>query len=410
MHSAPYRSLNWPRMWPLLVPLKEITMKIVYALESFPTEVTKTLFLAGPTPRGNTGKPWRQEALEALEKMGFDGHVFVPEPADGAWAENYLAQVEWEDEGLKRADCIVFWVPRDIEGKMPAFTTNDEWGVWKNSGKVVWGNPEGADKVRYQRYYAEKLGVPVGDSLEATLGHALKMVGDGAARKNGEATVPLMIWSRPDFQAWYEAQLATGNSLEDLDVEWTFRAGPKKDKVFLYSVRPSVHITEEGREKQIECIVIRPDISTVFMYHDAGNTIEIVLVQEFRSPVRNAESAVFELPGGSSMKPGQDALQTAADEVSEEVGLEIAPSRLVALGSRQMGATLCGYHSHLYACELTSEEISRLKADTEVHGEPGGEERCTIHVWTQEEVLLRGDRVDWPMLGMIHEGLNYVGR
>src|SRR3990172_7174370 len=119
-------------------------MKIIYAQKAFPSEITKTIFLAGPTPR-SLDEGWRREALSKLESLGFDGHVFVLEAANHEFNGDQQAQIEWEEEALNRADCIVFWIPRDISGKriwdfpMPGLTTNDEWGVWKNSGKVVLG-------------------------------------------------------------------------------------------------------------------------------------------------------------------------------------------------------------------------------------------------------------------------------
>ena len=380
-------------------------MDVVYALQPFPTRVMKTLFLAGPTPRG-PGKSWRPEALEKLEAMGFDGHVLVPEPEDQKWAEDYVDQVEWEAEGLQRADVIVFWVPRDVK-TLPGLTTNDEWGVWKDSGKVVWGNPEGADHVRYQRYYSERLGVPVKDSLAGTLGAALKKLGEGSLREGeGECQVPLHVWTRDDFQAWYKSQKASGNRLDGLTVEWSFWVGKKRERLFLYSLHANVWISDEERSKSNECLVLRPDVSVVCLYQRGASHLDtkVVLVKEFRTPVRNAASMVYELPGGSSLKQGTDPLQTAADEVSEEVGLTLAPERLRAHGSRQMGATLCAYHAHLYSVELTPEEMTRLELDDSVHGEPGGEERTTIEVLTVG-ALLREKLVDWPMMGMVFEVL-----
>jgi hypothetical protein len=144
--------------------MNENLPRVTYAREVLPTNVTKALFLAGPTPRGG-GYSWRTEALSTLEKLGYNGDVFVPEPRDGKWDTNYVDLVEWEEAAMHAADCIVFWMPRDLDGAtygvpMPAFTTNDEWGVWKASGKVVWGAPEYAELVRYQEHYADKLGVP----------------------------------------------------------------------------------------------------------------------------------------------------------------------------------------------------------------------------------------------------------
>jgi len=90
--------------------------KVVYARDPFPREYTKSIFLAGPTPRGKGNEGWRKEAIEILRKKGYDGVLFVPEPSDGNWAVDYDDQIEWEENGLHQADCILFWVPRDIKG------------------------------------------------------------------------------------------------------------------------------------------------------------------------------------------------------------------------------------------------------------------------------------------------------
>src|SRR5690349_16761700 len=112
----------------------------VYAHQPFPTKVSKTLFLAGPSPRNDAVKSWRYEALDILRRLGFDGHVFIPEASDGVWKKDYAGQVEWEEEGLHRSDVIVFWVPRSSD--LPGYTTNIEWGRWYESGKSVWGSPD----------------------------------------------------------------------------------------------------------------------------------------------------------------------------------------------------------------------------------------------------------------------------
>lgn len=383
-------------------------VKPVYACTPFPQRVEKTIFLAGPTPR-TKAQSWRTEALALLEQHGFDGHVFIPEPdpeTTEGWAEDYMRQLRWEEEGLKRADIIVFWVPRDLTGArggppLPGFTTNDEWGAWKASGKVVWGSPPWADHVRYQRRYAERLGVPIATTLDKTLQNALEKMGDGAERQGGEATVPLMVWRREDFQSWYQSQKDCGNTLNRADVVWTFWVGENRQRLFLYALHADVHIAKEGRDKKIEVLVVRPDISTVCLHR--GD--KVVLVREFRTPVRNSESYVYELPGGSSLRPGIDARTTAAEEVFEETGLRVDPSRLKPHGGRQMGATLCAYHAYLFSCELTQAELDRLEADHSVHGEPGGEERTTIVVKTLSEIR-QEDLADWPTLGMIQTCLS----
>ena len=165
-------------------------MEMIYARESLPDRVTRTVFLAGPTPRSRDTASWRPDALDALRRLGFDGHVFVPEPRDGPWQPGYEDQIEWEDAALSRADVILFWIPRDL-ARLPGLTTNDEFGFWKgrDPARVILGAPEGAASVRYQQHYAAKLGIPVCKSLDQAARAALELLGDGAARSGGECLV-----------------------------------------------------------------------------------------------------------------------------------------------------------------------------------------------------------------------------
>jgi hypothetical protein len=148
-------------------------MLLVHAREPIP-QIAPSIFLAGPTPRSQAVKSWRGEATQLLGQHGFDGMVLIPEPADGMWHEDYDAQIEWETEGLDKATCILFWIPRDMV-TLPGLTTNDEWGYWKTSGKVVLGFPPHAVKVRYQEYYAKKHGIPCHLTLDGTVASAIEM-------------------------------------------------------------------------------------------------------------------------------------------------------------------------------------------------------------------------------------------
>ena len=86
-------------------------MKVVYATQPLPQSITRSIFLAGPTPRGPEAESWRPHAISLLQEIGFDGTVFVPESEDGIWRQSYTDQVEWEELCLNAADCIVFWIP-----------------------------------------------------------------------------------------------------------------------------------------------------------------------------------------------------------------------------------------------------------------------------------------------------------
>ena len=108
----------------------------------------KSIFLAGPTPRGENVVSWRTNACKFLEENGFDGVVYVPEYSTWKPKSDYVDQVEWEREALLNASVISFWIPRELPD-MPAFTTNVEFGYWLHTGKVLYGRPDSAKKIKY---------------------------------------------------------------------------------------------------------------------------------------------------------------------------------------------------------------------------------------------------------------------
>lgn len=108
----------------------------------------KSIFLAGPTPRGENVISWRTEACEILKQLGFDGVVYVPEYSTWKPKDDYVDQAMWERIALTNATVILFWVPRKLPN-MGAFTTNVEFGYWLHSGKVIYGRPNDASKIKY---------------------------------------------------------------------------------------------------------------------------------------------------------------------------------------------------------------------------------------------------------------------
>ena len=133
-------------------------MKVIYAVDFIPDDLENPIFLVGPTPRIKIATSWRPQALHVLDVLGFQGTVITPEPESGLFPKNFLDQVDWEDEALtlcSKKGCIAAWVPRELQ-KMPAFTTNVEFGMYLNCGRFVYGRPDNAPKTRYLDFMYKK--------------------------------------------------------------------------------------------------------------------------------------------------------------------------------------------------------------------------------------------------------------
>ena len=111
-----------------------------------------TVFLAGPTVRGNQPHltSWRFDAIEEFEKQSFNGDLIIPEFTDKQASDKGKEWVPlWEYNGLKKADCIMFWIPRTRE--LIALTTNMEFGYWQSREpqKMIYGRPDDAYRMGY---------------------------------------------------------------------------------------------------------------------------------------------------------------------------------------------------------------------------------------------------------------------
>jgi 8-oxo-dGTP pyrophosphatase MutT (NUDIX family) len=377
---------------------------VVHAGEQPPRSWTASLFLAGPTPRSADVASWRPEAMTFVARAWRGAGtlvVFLPEPRDGERWPGYEHQRTWELYWGDRADAVLFWIPR--APRMPALTTNDEFGRWKGTGRVVLGTPPDAESVRYQRNYATDNHIPVADSLEATIGLALTRIGDGAERADGHRHVPLLLWRTLSFQSWLKGQEAAGNELRSGRVEWTFRIGENREIVFLWAFHAQVYVRDEDRIKANEVVVSRPDITSVLAYRRAADLLdtEIVLVREFRTP--SAAGTVLELPGGSSWTDAPPQA-VALTELYEETGLKIDPERVHAHHSRQLAATFSAHRQHLFSVELTADEIGFVRANAGPYGEEGSSERTYPRVERLGDLIADG-RADWTTLGAITEVL-----
>jgi len=379
-------------------------MITVYYGEKIPETVNRSMFLAGPTPRSDDVKSWRPDALRLLEKFGYDGVVYIPEFREGCKPKDfsdYEGMVEWEKKGLTQADVILFWVPRN-NTTMPAFTTNVEFGTWLKSGKCVYGRPDNAEKIRYLDWlYKDLTKQTPQNSLEFTVLKSIEKENLGYDRTGGERFVPIQVWKTDSFQLWYKSHKNVGNRLDDARLLWSFI--PKgSNKVFSFVLWVKVWIEKEQRYKENEWIFSRRDISTVVLYEEKSHDPYIILVKEFRSPVRNEDGFVYENPGGSSVK-GEDALVIAAHEVEEETSLKIDPSRIKYYGSKQVAGTLSTHHSCLFGCALSEEEIKeaiKIANSGKSFGIESDSEKTYLHVCKLSQINNLG--VDWSTIGMIY--------
>jgi hypothetical protein len=379
-------------------------MNIVYAREPFPEEIISTIFLAGPTPRETGVQSWRPEALELLKKLGFRGTVYVPEDPKGEYTEEYYNQIEWEEEALHRADCILFWIPRELQS-MPAFTTNDEWGYWKKTGKVVFGAPFDAKKIRYQEYYAQKFFIPVAHTLEDTIKSALERVGHGNHRTGIECSIPIEIWETETFQSWYRNLKANGERLDKARMEYVWRY-EDSHKIFLWILHADIYVPKEKRHKTNEIVIGRRNISCVVAYYPGENLLDtkIVLVREFRSAQLSPDGYVHELPGGSPREDYVNPRDVALEELLEEIGMDVEGTRLEKHHTRQLMATTLIHQAHLYSLKLKEHEFEWLKEQSRSFGSYEETEKTYIEVKSVQEII-SNQNVDWAMVGMIFEAL-----
>lgn len=163
-------------------------MKVSYSDEKVLIADDPSIFLAGPTPRKETGgESWRPKAIRILKEIGFGGIVYVPEPKSGVWPKEYIDQAEWEWAGLLASDAVVFWIPRNMK-TMPALTTNTElgWIVGSQPQKCVYGRPDNSEKNRYPDVFVKKFtGKDFENTLEGTLRQAVILANKRNEKENG---------------------------------------------------------------------------------------------------------------------------------------------------------------------------------------------------------------------------------
>jgi len=155
-----------------------------------------TIFLAGPTARGNQPHltSWRFDAVELFNTFLFEGNLIIPEFKNRNESDQFRYDIpQWEFEGLRRCHCIMFWIPRTRE--LIGLTTNHEHGYWmaREREKVVYGHPPDAYRMSYldimwaedaKDRFGRSYDVPIYTSLGKTVFAATKIANERCNREN----------------------------------------------------------------------------------------------------------------------------------------------------------------------------------------------------------------------------------
>lgn len=186
-------------------------MKLYFSDEPLPLQLTKSIFLAGPSPRKKAPHGWRHDALTILKELNFDGEVFIPIPkekfngGDDKADWNYDNQVKWECDGRNLADILLFWVERDVPNGLPGFTTNIEFGEDLKTHKMVYGRPDKMSHTSYMDKRYSEVHEPMFNNLKDLLTYCVDKLGQGKFREKNTLNIPLYIWKNKSFSLWFKS-------------------------------------------------------------------------------------------------------------------------------------------------------------------------------------------------------------
>jgi hypothetical protein len=78
---------------------------------------------------------------------------------------------------MSNSDVILFWIPRDISNGILGLTSNVEFGMYLDSGKIFYGRPRGSDKVLYLDYhYTKRYKTAPHDNLQDLIDECLEFL------------------------------------------------------------------------------------------------------------------------------------------------------------------------------------------------------------------------------------------
>ena len=112
---------------------------------------------------------------------------------------------------------------------------------------------------------------------------------------------------------------------------------------------------------------------------------------------------VYELPGGSALKPGVNPLMNAQHELEEETGIKIEDvNRFEFFKTKQLCSILSSHCSHLYKVELNKDEFEKIKKyinESKTFGVIEDTEIIYLEIISVSNVM--NYPIDYSMIGII---------
>jgi hypothetical protein len=125
----------------------------------------RAVFLAGSIDMG-AADDWQTRLAAVLAERGGDGELIVLNPRRDAWDASwrqsideprFRGQVEWELDGLERADVIAMWFTPASKAPITLL----ELGLHARGGKLVVGCPDGFWRRGNVEVVCARFGVPL---------------------------------------------------------------------------------------------------------------------------------------------------------------------------------------------------------------------------------------------------------
>ncbi|MFZ1106868.1 MAG: hypothetical protein WAN43_00785 [Rhodomicrobium sp.] len=303
-----------------------------------------------------------------------------------------------------RADLILFWVADDMT-MTTACEAEAELNLSHETRRCLYGRSSRKPGFPHlDAYWAGLTGKAPHSDLKAMVEDAIALIGQGEARTGAERDIPLPVWRSDPFSKWYKALTSAGHRLRGFRVLKLLAFGDRDPRApvagFLASA--AIEVAGEGRIKSNEAFIARPDnVAVVPLFDPGGPEGEAFLVREYRLAARNGAGLALSVPEGSAPGSSLPSRAVAVRELSEEIGLSVAPERLIELMSRQSMPTLSSHHTRLFALELTEDEailLRRAAAEGRVLG-ADSEERIGILRQSLAEPM--HPSLDWTSIGLI---------